>query len=221
KSHSIGSIDEYLRQLGWREFAHYALFHFPYTVDKPFRSEFSTFPWAETSGGLLAWQNGQTGIPIIDAGMRELWTTGWMHNRVRMITASFLVKDILIPWQQGAQWFWETLVDADLANNTFGWQWTAGCGTDAAPFFRIFNPQLQGEKFDSQGNYVKKWIPELNHLSPDWIHKPWAAPSTLLKKAGIKMGKTYPAPLIDHNDARIRVLEILSRIKQTKRKNNF
>lgn len=218
KSHSIKSMEEYLRQLGWREFAHYLLFHFPHTVDKPFRSEFSTFPWAENSEGLKAWQTGQTGIPIIDAGMRELWTTGWMHNRVRMITASFLVKDLLIPWQQGAQWFWETLVDADLGNNTFGWQWTAGCGTDAAPFFRIFNPQLQGEKFDPQGNYIKKWIPELNYLSPDWIHKPWDAPSALLKKAGIKIGKTYPAPLINHKDARIRALEIVTRIKQAKKK---
>ncbi len=144
---------------------------------------------------------------MVDAGMRQLWHTGWMHNRVRMIVASFLVKHLLIPWQHGARWFWDTLVDADLANNTFGWQWAAGCGADPAPYFRIFNPVLQGEKFDARGNYIRRWIPELGRLPDRWIHCPWQAPKQILKAAGIVLGSTYPAPIVDHRLARERALD--------------
>ena len=146
--------------------------------------------------------------------MRELWHTGWMHNRVRMVVASFLVKDLLIPWQEGAAWFWDTLVDADLANNTLGWQWTAGCGADAAPYFRIFNPVSQGEKFDPNGVYVKHWIPELGKLPADWVHKPWEGPGSVLADAQVKLGKTYPRPIVDHRQARSRALEALQRVKE-------
>ena len=151
---------EFVRQLGWREFAHHLLFHFPLMTDKPLRPEFARFAWSKTGEGLEQWKRGRTGFPLVDAGMRELWATGWMHNRVRMVVASFLVKDLLIPWQEGARWFWDTLVDADLANNTLGWQWTAGCGADAAPFFRVFNPEAQAEKFDPAGTYIRRWAGE-------------------------------------------------------------
>ena len=154
----------YLREIAWREFSHHLLYHFPHTPAEPLRSQFDHFPWTRSKKNFVAWSKGLTGYPIVDAGMRELWHTGIMHNRVRMIAASFLVKDLLIPWQDGAHWFWDTLVDADLAQNTLGWQWTAGCGADAAPYFRIFNPVLQGEKFDPDGNYVRKWVPELKDM---------------------------------------------------------
>jgi deoxyribodipyrimidine photo-lyase len=155
---------------------------------------------------LRAWQRGQTGFPIVDAGMRELWHTGWMHNRVRMIVASFLTKDLLIGWQKGAAWFWNTLVDADLANNTLGWQWTAGCGADAAPFFRIFNPVTQSERFNPDGTYIRRWVPELGRLPNEWIHQPWAAPQPILADAGVVIGTTYPKPIVDHAAARVRAL---------------
>jgi deoxyribodipyrimidine photo-lyase len=203
----------FLRQLGWRDFARHLLYHFPRTMDQPLRLEFERFPWKADSRMLRAWQQGRTGYPIVDAGMRELWATGWMHNRVRMIAASFLVKDLLIPWQQGAEWFWDTLVDADLANNTLGWQWTAGCGADAAPFFRIFNPALQGKKFDPQGGYVRRWIPEIAGLPDRWIHEPWKAPSAILKEAGVKLGRNYPAPIVDHDQARRQALAAYRGIK--------
>lgn len=148
-----------------------------------------------------------TGYPIVDAGMRQLWHTGWMHNRVRMITASFLIKDLLISWQEGASWFWDALVDADLANNSASWQWVAGCGADAAPYFRVFNPVIQGQKFDSQGKYVRHWVPELALLPDKYIHNPWGAPANILKSTGIKLGDTYPFPLVDHAKARLRALE--------------
>ncbi|ADE13453.1 Deoxyribodipyrimidine photo-lyase [Nitrosococcus halophilus Nc 4] len=164
----------YLRQLGWREFAYHLLYHFPETPEKPLNEGFTHFPWAEDYGeALTAWQQGRTGIPLVDAGMRELWRTGWMHNRVRMIAASLLTKNLRIPWQEGERWFWETLVDADLASNTLGWQWVAGCGADAAPYFRVFNPVLQGKKFDPEGKYVQQWIPELRKISKQHIHEPW------------------------------------------------
>ncbi len=197
----------YLRQLVWREFAHHLLYHFPETVEKPLQSSFRTFPWRRNKGWLKKWQEGQTGYPIVDAGMRELWSTGWMHNRVRMVVASFLVKDLLIPWQEGAKWFWDTLVDADLANNTFGWQWTAGCGADAAPYFRIFNPVTQGERFDPEGSYVRRWVPELVQMPAKWLHQPWKAPAPVLAEAGVCLGKTYPHPLVDHAIARGAALE--------------
>lgn len=164
---------------------------------------------------LKAWQRGQTGYPIVDAGMRELWTTGWMHNRVRMIAASFLVKHLLQPWQVGAAWFWDTLVDADLANNSASWQWVAGCGTDAAPYFRVFNPVLQGLKFDGTGEYVRRWVPEIAALPNEWIHKPWDAPMDVLASANLKMGSRYPWPIIELTAGRDRALAALKTIRQT------
>lgn len=204
----------YLRQLGWRDFAYYLLYHFPATPAQPLHSRFRAFPWDSNLERLRAWQKGQTGFPIIDAGMRQLWHIGWMHNRVRMIVGSFLVKDLLLPWQEGAKWFWDTLVDADLANNTLGWQWVGGCGADAAPYFRIFNPITQGEKFDANGDYVRRWIPELARLPKKWIHKPWEAPADVLKEAGVALGVDYPQPLVDHAKARIKALEAFSTIRQ-------
>ncbi|MCB9858419.1 MAG: deoxyribodipyrimidine photo-lyase [Phycisphaerales bacterium] len=209
------SAETYLRELGWREFAHHLLVHFPQTPSDPLREQYRTFPWARQSGEMLrSWQRGQTGYPIVDAGMRELWATGWMHNRVRMIVASFLVKHLLIDWREGAAWFWDTLVDADLANNTLGWQWVAGCGADAAPYFRIFNPVLQGRKFDRGGDYVRKWIPELKAMPTKWIHAPWEAPVAELTKAGVTLGASYPAPIVDHDWARKRALAALEQVKQ-------
>ncbi|NUM54425.1 MAG: deoxyribodipyrimidine photo-lyase [Candidatus Hydrogenedentes bacterium] len=205
--------ETYLEEVGWREFAHHLLFHFPHTTDNPLREKFARFPWANNRAHLRAWQKGQTGYPIVDAGMRELWRTGWMHNRVRMIVASFLTKDLLIPWHEGAKWFWDTLVDADLASNTLGWQWTAGCGADAAPYFRIFNPTSQGMKFDPNGDYVRQWTPELAKLDAKWIHNPNGAPSDVLRKADVSLGTTYPKPIIDHGEARARALEAFAAIR--------
>lgn len=216
-SHKTGSLkaaEAYLRQLGWREFSYHLLYHFPHTTNKPLDERFRKFPWNRNyRKKLQAWQKGLTGIPIVDAGMRELWHSGWMHNRVRMIVASLLSKNLLIPWQQGAKWFWDTLVDADLANNTMGWQWTAGCGADAAPFFRIFNPVRQGQRFDPKGIYVRHWVPELKLLPDKWIHQPWAAPDELLKQAGVVPGKTYPKPIVDLAASRERALAIWNKLK--------
>jgi deoxyribodipyrimidine photo-lyase len=202
------SAESYLREIGWREFGYHLFYHFPATVSEPLDSKFTKFPWRRNEKRLRAWQRGKTGYPIVDAGMRELWTTGWMHNRVRMVVASFLVKHLLVPWQEGAEWFWDTLVDADLANNTLGWQWVAGCGADASPFFRIFNPILQGEKFDSQGNYVRRWVPEIAKLPNSLIHKPWEASDEVLARAGVKLGSSYPKPIVDHATARVQALEL-------------
>jgi deoxyribodipyrimidine photo-lyase len=211
ESHSIPAVEwrkwQFLTELGWREFAHHLLFHFPHTPEQPLRPAFARFPWRKNSAWLRAWQRGQTGYPLVDAGMRELWSTGWMHNRVRMVVASFLVKNLLIPWQEGARWFWDTLVDADLANNTLGWQWTAGCGADAAPFFRIFNPVSQSEKFDPRGNYVRRWVPEVARLPDAWIHQPWQAPPATLTEAGVELGRTYPRPIVSHLVSREVALE--------------
>ena len=214
--HPAENIDRatYLKELGWREFAYHVLFNFPHTINKPLRIEFEQFPWCENKYALKKWQHGQTGYPMVDAGMRQLWRTGWMHNRVRMITASFLTKDLLISWRDGARWFWDTLVDADLASNSFGWQWAAGCGADAAPFFRIFNPVLQGEKFDPNGEYVRRWLPELARLPSKWIHRPWQAPASELTAAGVELGRTYPACIVDHSAARRRALDALSSVKK-------
>ena len=203
----------FLRQLYWRDFAHYLLYHFPRTPEQPLYEKFRRFPWRKNRRWYDAWCRGRTGYPIVDAGMRELWHTGWMHNRVRMITASFLVKDLMIRWRDGARWFWDTLVDADLANNTLGWQWTAGCGADAAPFFRIFNPVTQGEKFDPDGTYVRRWVPALAGLSNRYIHRPWQASPLELEVAGIRLGRDYPAPMVDHAAARLAALEAYKRIK--------
>jgi deoxyribodipyrimidine photo-lyase len=202
------SHEPYKRQLIWREFAHHLLFHFPKTPEDPLKEQYKDFPWHKNASLLNKWQKGQTGIPIVDAGMRELWHTGWMHNRVRMIVGSFLVKDLLIPWQEGAKWFWDTLVDADLANNTLGWQWVAGCGADAAPYFRIFNPYIQSAKFDPNGDYIKKFVPELKDLDAKYIHAPHEVDETILRQAGVILGKTYPRPIIDHKEAKEKALKI-------------
>ncbi len=203
----------FLGEVGWREFAYHLLFHFPQTPAEPLRREFAAFPWRKNTRQLRAWQRGLTGYPIVDAGMRQLWATGWMHNRVRMIVASFLVKHLQLSWQEGAAWFWDTLVDADLANNTLGWQWTAGCGADAAPYFRIFNPFLQGAKFDPEGNYVRRWVPELARLPAPFIHQPWEAPLPVLAEAGVRLGDNYQQPLVDHGEARAAALAAYQSIR--------
>lgn len=197
--------EPYLRQLIWRDFAHYLLFHFPHTDLHPLRKQFEAFPWRSDDAKWNAWKKGQTGYPFVDAGMRELWATGWMHNRVRMVVASFLVKDLLLPWQEGARYFWDTLVDADLANNSFGWQWSAGCGADAAPYFRIFNPILQGEKFDPEGDYIRKWVPELKDMPSKWIHQPHTAPTK---------ARDYPLPIVNHREAKEAALAAFHSLKE-------
>ena len=203
-----------LRQLYWREFAAHLLYHFPHSQDHALKSEYDRFPWNFNEDYLRAWQLGQTGFPIVDAGMRQLWQTGWMHNRVRMIAGSLLVKHLLQPWQEGARWFWDTLVDADLANNSMGWQWVAGSGADASPYFRIFNPIIQGKKFDPTGEYVKKWVPELAGLSKDQIHTPWEVTPIELADAGVTLGKEYPYPVISHEDGRQAALDAYAEYKQ-------
>jgi len=208
--------ETYLSEIAWREFSYHLLFHFPELPLKPLRTEFSNFPWASDPDALSAWQRGATGYPIVDAGMRELWTTGWMHNRVRMIVASFLIKDLLIDWQTGEKWFWDTLVDADLASNAASWQWVAGCGADAAPYFRVFNPTIQGTKFDPDGSYVRRWLPEVSRLPDRLIHAPWTAKPIELADAGIELGRDYPAPIVDHSIARNRALEKYKLLKAGK-----
>ena len=199
-------VEVFLSEIAWREFSHHLLFHAPALPEQPLRSEFAAFPWIHDSKGLEAWRRGLTGYPIVDAGMRQLWTTGWMHNRVRMIVASFLVKDLLIDWREGQAWFWDTLVDADLANNAASWQWVAGSGADAAPYFRVFNPVTQGQKFDPNGAYVRRWVPELAALPDKLLHAPWTARPLELADAGVRLGVTYPVPIVDHAIARERAL---------------
>jgi deoxyribodipyrimidine photo-lyase len=194
--------DKLLSEIGWREFAHHLLYHFPGLPEQNWRQDFDAYPWRVSAGDLEAWQRGLTGYPFVDAGMRELWQTGWMHNRVRMITASFLVKHLRIDWRQGAAWFWDTLLDADLANNAAGWQWVAGSGADASPYFRIFNPVTQGNKFDPKGDYVRRWCPELAGLPSEIIHSPFSAEAKVLAQAGVKLGQSYPTPIVDHDVAR-------------------
>ena len=203
----------YLRQLGWREFSYNLLNYLPDLSNQEIQENFKRFPWRDDRSARLAWQRGRTGYPLVDASMRELSTTGWMHNRVRMVAASFLVKHLLQSWQSGAAWFWDTLVDADLANNSASWQWVAGCGADAAPYFRIFNPVLQGEKFDPNGDYVRRWVPELAKLPTHLIHRPWDASPLELAEAGVRLGETYPKPIVDHGAARARALAALASIK--------
>ncbi|MDK2972203.1 MAG: deoxyribodipyrimidine photo-lyase [Candidatus Sumerlaeota bacterium] len=207
-------VRTFLAEIGWREFAHHLLFHYPRTTHEPLRPEFSAFPWRTAERDLAAWQQGRTGYPIVDAGMRELWATGWMHNRVRMIVASFLVKHLLLPWNDGAAWFWDTLVDADLAANTLGWQWSAGCGADAAPYFRVFNPILQGAKFDPKGEYVRRWVPEIAALPGRHLFAPWEAPAGVLDEARVRLGTTYPHPLVEHPEGRARALAAFETIRK-------
>ena len=204
----IANTDHYIRELGWREFSHHLLFHYPHTPQQPLNRKFDAFPWRKPrdyAADLRAWQRGRTGVPLVDAGMRQLWHSGWMHNRVRMIVASFLTKNLLIPWQEGARWFWDTLVDADLANNTLGWQWTAGCGADAAPYFRVFNPVLQSGKFDPRGIYLRRWLPELAKVADDTVHAPWLA--------RIATPSPYDQPTVDLAGSRLRALAAYASIK--------
>lgn len=198
--------ESFARELAWREFCYHLLFHRQALHRENFRPEFDTFAWRSTPAALQAWQRGRTGYPIVDAGMRELWQTGYMHNRVRMIAASFLIKDLLIDWRDGEAWFWDTLVDADAANNPASWQWVAGSGADAAPYFRIFNPVLQGEKFDPRGDYVRRWVPELEKLPDRFVHRPWEAPASVLRDSGLDLGNDYAHPIVDHAQARERAM---------------
>lgn len=198
--------ERFLMELAWREFAYYQLHYHPESPLTCINQTFANFPWETNQPWLKQWQQGQTGFPIVDAGMRELWQTGTMHNRVRMIVGSFLVKDLMIPWQEGAKWFWDTLLDADLANNTMNWQWVAGCGVDAAPFFRIFNPALQTKRFDPEGLYIKHFVPELKHLPPQALYEPHRTSALILNDANVQLGKNYPYPMIDHDLARNRAL---------------
>lgn len=208
KHKAVGSSGaaKFRKELGWREFCAHLLFHNPELATRNFQPAFDVFPWNSDEDALQAWQKGQTGYPIVDAGMRELWRTGTMHNRVRMIVASFLTKHLLIDWREGERWFWDTLVDADPASNPANWQWVAGSGADAAPYFRIFNPVLQGEKFDPEGDYVRFFVPELEQLPSRFLHKPWLAPVPVLAEAGITLGRDYPLPVVDHSKGRERAL---------------
>ncbi len=204
----------FLAELGWREFARHLLFSFPEMPRRPLDPSFERFSWADNPELAEAWRRGRTGMPLVDAGMRQLWETGWMHNRVRMVVGSFLVKNLLTDWRVGAAWFMDTLVDADMAQNTAGWQWVAGCGADAAPYFRVFNPVLQGEKFDPEGDYVRRFVPELARLPARWIHRPWEAPEAVLGAAGVRLGENYPAPVVSPALSRARALEAYARMRR-------
>jgi deoxyribodipyrimidine photo-lyase len=210
-----GDAAKFLSEVGWREFAYHLLHFNPELDSRNFNPNFDSFPWRSNPELLAAWQKGQTGYPVVDAGMRELWTTGWMHNRVRMIVASFLVKHLLIDWREGEKWFWDTLVDADPANNPASWQWVAGSGADAAPYFRIFNPISQGEKFDPNGEYTRKWVPELARLPTELLFAPWEAPEGLLLAHGVRLGHSYPRPIVDHAQARDVALAAYAQTKVT------
>ena len=206
-------LDKFLSELGWREFSHHLLYHFPSLPQDNWRQAFDAYPWRESDDDLHAWHCGMTGYPFVDAGLRELWQTGYMHNRVRMVAASFLVKHLRIHWHHGEAWFWDTLVDADMANNAASWQWVAGSGADAAPYFRIFNPVTQGRKFDPDGAYVRRWCPELAGLDNDIIHAPFDAPPETLAKAGVRLGITYPKPIVEHATARALALDGYNAVK--------
>lgn len=214
RTHGSG-IAKFMSEIGWREFAHHLLYHYPTLPDDNWRDAFDAYPWRDSKHDLKAWQRGLTGYPLVDAGMREVWATGWQHNRVRMITASFLIKHLRLDWRLGEAWFWDTLVDADLANNAAGWQWVAGSGADASPFFRIFNPVTQGEKFDPNGDYVRRWCPELSKLPDKFIHAPFKADEATLKAAGIMLGKDYPRPIVDHDEARKAALDGYQKVRKS------
>lgn len=210
---SAADADKFLSELGWREFSYHLLFHNPDLATVNLNRRFDAMPWLTDEAALAAWQAGRTGYPIVDAGMRELWQTGWMHNRVRMIAASFLIKHLLTDWRAGEAWFWDTLVDADPANNPASWQWVAGCGADAAPYFRVFNPVTQGERFDPDGSYIRRFVPELAGLDAKIIHRPWEAPASALERAGIVLGRDYPRPIIALDSGRRRALDAFSTLK--------
>jgi deoxyribodipyrimidine photo-lyase len=209
--------EKFISEIVWREFSAHLLHHFPHISDHAFRPEYDALTWRDDPKGLKAWTRGLTGYPIVDAGMRQLWTTGWMHNRVRMVVASFLIKHLLIDWREGEKWFWDCLVDADLASNVQNWQWVAGSGADASPYFRIFNPITQGRKFDEDGRYVRRWIPELAKLPDRWLHAPWEAPPEVLRDAGVRLGSTYPRPIVEHDTARKRALDALKSVDKVRR----
>ena len=210
--YSEKDVSHFQSELAWREFSYYLLFHFPHIINENLQSKFDNFEWDNNLQNLERWKKGETGYPIIDAGMRELWNTGYMHNRVRMIVGSFLVKNLLLHWKSGERWFWDCLVDADLASNTASWQWVAGTGADAAPYFRIFNPVTQGVKFDPQGEYIKKHVPELKDLDIKYLYSPWEASTQELEKANIFLGQNYPHPIIDLKDSRNKALENFSNL---------
>ncbi|NVN86707.1 MAG: deoxyribodipyrimidine photo-lyase [Rhodopseudomonas sp.] len=209
-----GDIDKFLSELGWREFCRHLLFDLPDLVTRNLQPAFDAFPWRHDAEALRAWQRGRTGYPIVDAGMRQLWHSGVMHNRVRMVVASFLVKHLLIDWRHGERWFWDTLVDADPGSNPANWQWVAGCGADAAPYFRVFNPILQGEKFDPDGDYVRRWVPEIAGLPTKLIHQPWTATPLELAAAGVTLGRNYPNPIVDHKVGRQRALDAYATVRK-------
>lgn len=211
--HASEDTIHFRKELVWRDFSYHLLYHFHDLHSRNWNDKFDAFPWQDQPDLLEKWQKGQTGYPIVDAGMRQLWQTGWMHNRVRMIVASFLIKDLLIDWREGERWFRDTLVDADPASNAASWQWVAGSGADAAPFFRIFNPTTQGEKFDPDGVYVRRFVPELKDMPNKFIHKPSEAPLTVQKDAGVSLGKTYPRPIVDHGKARDMALAAFKGLK--------
>jgi deoxyribodipyrimidine photo-lyase len=210
-----GDVKKFLSELGWREFCRHLLFDHSDLASQNLQASFDAFPWRRDDKALTAWQRGLTGYPIVDAGMRQLWHTGVMHNRVRMVVASFLVKHLLIDWREGERWFWDTLVDADAGSNPANWQWVAGCGADAAPYFRVFNPVLQGEKFDPDGAYVRRWVGELERLPAPLIHQPWRATPLELASAEMEPGRTYPGPIIDHKRGRERALAAYAKLRAT------
>lgn len=207
--------EKFLSELGWREFSHALLRQQPNLATENWNPRFDAFPWRQDATALETWRRGRTGYPVVDAGMRELWSTGYMHNRVRLIAGSFLTKHLGLDWREGEAWFWDTLCDADEASNPANWQWIAGCGADAAPYFRVFNPMLQGEKFDPQGAYVRRWLPELARLDARYLHAPWTAPASALADAGVKLGRDYPAPIVDHAVARVRALAAFAQLDPT------
>jgi deoxyribodipyrimidine photo-lyase len=211
-------LEHFLRELCWREFSYHLLYYFPELPTKNLQAKFDSFAWRDDDAALQRWQQGQTGYPIIDAGMRELWQTGYMHNRVRMIVGSFLVKNLLLHWHHGYAWFWDCLFDADLANNSASWQWIAGCGADAAPYFRVFNPVTQGQKFDPQGDYTRCFVPELAQMPDKYLFNPWQAPVSVLQQAKVVLGKTYPEPIVDLAWSRKRALEVFAKLKSIGKK---
>ncbi|MGI9201270.1 MAG: cryptochrome/photolyase family protein, partial [Woeseiaceae bacterium] len=212
-SDNTKDLEHFHSELGWREFSYNLLYHFPELPFENLQRKFNRFPWRDDADALARWQRGLTGVPIVDAGMRELWRTGYMHNRVRMIAASFLVKNLMLHWRHGEAWFRDTLVDADLASNSASWQWVAGCGTDAAPYFRIFNPVTQGNKFDPDGNYVREYVPEVKGLPNRYLHNPWEAPADVLEEAGLVLGTSYPQPIVDLRESRQRALDAFSELR--------